>query len=163
MASANQATFLLYSAALMMKKMKNLINFLLRLQQSKQKVYEIIALFTQLCEVWNKCVFIATNRFCLIRRNYTPTRHHYHVIFFSDVISHHVTSRTIQFLRRCLETKDPVCHLGHEWRHTFQAFHTFHRVPKVCLNRWFSSTSKILGTPFNQRRSLSNIYLFWFR
>ena len=50
-ASANQATFLLYSVALMMKKMKNLINFLLRLQQSKHKIYQIIALFTQLCEV----------------------------------------------------------------------------------------------------------------
>ena len=49
-ASAKQDTFLLYSVALM-KKMKNLINFLLRLQQSKQKIYEIIALFTQLCEV----------------------------------------------------------------------------------------------------------------
>ena len=50
LASANQATFLLYSVALM-KNMKNLINFLLRLQQSKQKIYEIIALFTQFCEV----------------------------------------------------------------------------------------------------------------
>ena len=34
-ASTKQATFPLYSVALMMKKMMNLINFLLRLQQSK--------------------------------------------------------------------------------------------------------------------------------
>ena len=34
-ASTKQAIFLLYSDALMMKKMMNLINFLLRLQQSK--------------------------------------------------------------------------------------------------------------------------------
>ena len=36
-ASAKQATFLLYSVALMMKKMINLIKFLLHLQQSEQK------------------------------------------------------------------------------------------------------------------------------
>ena len=49
-ASANQATFLLYSVALM-KNIKNLISFVPPLQQNKQKIYEIIALFTQLCEV----------------------------------------------------------------------------------------------------------------
>ena len=50
-ASANQATFVLYSVALI-TNMKNLINFdLLRLQQSKQKIYEIIALFIQSPEI----------------------------------------------------------------------------------------------------------------
>ena len=38
-ASANQATFLLYSVALM-KNMKNLINFLLRLQQNIPKKFK---------------------------------------------------------------------------------------------------------------------------
>ena len=38
-ASTKQDTFPLYSVALMMKKMMNLINFLLRLQQSEQKKY----------------------------------------------------------------------------------------------------------------------------
>ena len=49
-ASANQATFLLDFLAFM-KNIKNLINFVPPLQQNKQKIYEIIALFTQLCEV----------------------------------------------------------------------------------------------------------------
>ena len=90
-ASTKQGTFLLYSVALMMKKMMNLINFILRLHQSEQKIYKIIALLTQLCELWNECVFIATTRLCLIRFIYTPTRHHYDVTFFSDVIRRHVT------------------------------------------------------------------------
>ena len=36
------------------------INFLL---QNEQRIYEIIALFTQLPEIWNEWVFIATNDF----------------------------------------------------------------------------------------------------
>ena len=93
-ASAKQDIFLLYSVSLMMKKMKNLINFILPLQQSKQKIYQIIALFTQLCELWNECVFIATIRLCFNRFIYTPTRHYYDVTFISDVIRPHVTFQT---------------------------------------------------------------------
>lgn len=44
------------------------------------------------------------------------------------------------YLHRDLKTKDSLCHLGNEWRHTFQTFHTFHREPKLCLNSWFPST-----------------------
>ena len=88
-ASTKQTPFPLYSVPLMMEKMMmNLINFALHLKQKKQKIYKIIALFTQLPEVWNECVFIATNRFCLTRLINTPTRHHYDVTFFSDVIRH---------------------------------------------------------------------------
>ena len=68
----------------LMKNKKNLINFFLCRQQNKQKTYEIIALFTQLCWVWNKWVSIATNRFCLKRLIYAP------VLLFSDVIRHHI-------------------------------------------------------------------------
>ena len=50
---------------------------------------KVIALFTQLCEVRNECVFIATTRLCLNKFIYTPTRHHYDVTFFSDVIGRH--------------------------------------------------------------------------
>ena len=150
--------------------MKNLINVLL---QKKQRIYEIIALFIQLPEVWNEWLFIVTNRFCLNRLIYTPTRHHCDVIFFSDAMWHsrhfsevmwhsgclscHVCQeqnniysdawkqktfvlRKIQYLHRCLKTKDPLYHLGNEWRHTFQTFHTFHWVPKLRQNRWFPST-----------------------
>ena len=49
-ASTKQATFFLYSVALM-KNMKNLINFVLLRQPNKPKIYEIIALFTQLLEI----------------------------------------------------------------------------------------------------------------
>ena len=87
--------------------------------QRKTRMHKIIDLFTQLCEVWNKWVFIATNRFCLNRLIYTPTCHHCDIIIFSDVIRRHVTfqtftsllcvSRTIQYLHRCLKTKDPFC------------------------------------------------------
>ena len=49
--------------------------------------------------------------------------------------------RTIQYLHRCLETKDPLCYLDNEWRHTFQTFHTFYWVPKLRQNRSFPSTT----------------------
>ena len=35
--------------------------------------------------------------------------------------------RTIQYLHRCLETKDSLSHLGNEGRHTFQTFLWRHR------------------------------------
>ena len=94
----------------------------------------------------------------MIRFIYTPTRHHCDVTFSFDVIRRHVTfqtffsdvirrhhsfvcvSRTIQYLHRCLKTKDPLCHLGNEWRHTFQTFQTFHWEPKLRWYSWFPST-----------------------
>ena len=46
----------------------------------------------------------------------------------------------MQYLHRCLKTKDPLFHLGNEWRHTFQTFQTFHRDWKLLQNRPFAST-----------------------
>ena len=48
--------------------------------------------------------------------------------------------RTIQYLHRCLKTKDPSCHLGNEWRQTFQTFQTFHWESKLFSYRSFAST-----------------------
>ena len=107
---------------------KNLINFLLRLQQNKRRIYETIALFTQLCEICNKWVFMATNRFCLNRLIYTPTRHlweqytiytdawkqkNFHVennTIFTQMLENKRTfvSRTVQYLHRCLKIKKPL-------------------------------------------------------
>ena len=104
-----------------------------------KRIYEIIALFTQLCEVWNKWVFIATNRFCLIRLIYTHTRHLWEQYdIYTDAWKQKTfVSRTIQYLHRCLKTKDHLCHLGNKWRHTFD---TFHWVSKLRSYRWFSTT-----------------------
>ena len=47
--SAHFPHFLItYSVALMMKKMKNFINFVRHLLRKQTKIYEIVALFTQL-------------------------------------------------------------------------------------------------------------------
>ena len=50
-----------------------------------------------------------------------------------DVITPLSVSRTIQYLHRCLKTKDPLCQLGNEWRQTFQTFHTFNWEKKTVL------------------------------
>ena len=63
-----------------------------------------------------------------------------------DVITPLCVSRTIQYLHRCLKTKDPLCHLGNEWRHTFQTFQTFHRGRKLLSYRRFPSTDVLKTT-----------------
>ena len=53
----------------------------------------------------------------------------------------HVRYREVPlYWHRGLKTKDPLCHLGNEWRHTFQTFHIFHWVSKLFLNRRSPST-----------------------
>ena len=65
-----------------------------------------------------------------------------------DIITPLCMLRTIQYWHRCLKTKDPLCHLGNEWRHTFQTFHTFHWGWKLWWYSWFTTTHVTLQKSF---------------
>ena len=59
----------------------------------------------------------------------------------SDIFLHHKHSRDV--LLSCHHCDVITSHLGNEWRHTFQTFHTFHRVPKLCSYQRFPSTHEL--------------------
>ena len=119
-------------------KDNNTMSLLTQLSDVTSLCVENNTIFTQILE--NKSPFVSRHPLCV--ENNT---------IFTQMLENKrpFVLRTIQYLHKCLKTKDPLCweqynididawktkdplcHLGNEWRHIFQTFQTFHRVPKL--------------------------------